>query len=117
MAWLWLTGYLDTRFTHGRREIGPFEQSVHAVLELAPVFAAVLLALAHPEAWRSPVWRLVPKDEPVPAAHVIAFAAVTLALLLVPLAEEGVRCRRAARDQARADTNQAEPRISTPRAV
>jgi hypothetical protein len=89
----WATAYVDTRYTYGVREIAPFEQSVHALLSLIPVFAVVLLALAHPQAWASPDWGIVPKASPIPAALLVAFIGPTLALQLVPLMEEGFRCR------------------------
>lgn len=37
-----LVGYLDTRRAYGRRALLPFEQHVHSVLDMAPVFALVL---------------------------------------------------------------------------
>lgn len=35
-------GYLDTRQAYGRRILGPFEQHVHSVLDMAPILAFVL---------------------------------------------------------------------------
>ena len=57
-------GYVDTRFAFPRRRIGPFEQHVHSVLDMAPWFAlcAVLLseaALAGEAGWTL-AWRQAP---------------------------------------------------------
>lgn len=37
-----VVGYMDTRQAYGRRPLLPFEQHVHSVLDMAPVFAFVL---------------------------------------------------------------------------
>ena len=37
-----IVGYVDTRQAYGRRPLLPFEQHVHSVLDMAPVFAFVL---------------------------------------------------------------------------
>jgi hypothetical protein len=38
-------GYLDTRSAYGLREIGPAEQHLHSVLDMAPVMGLVLCAI------------------------------------------------------------------------
>jgi hypothetical protein len=100
VLWHWQTAYVDTRYTHGRRDIRPFEQTVHAVMELVPLFAAVLLALAHPEVWQEPRWTLEAKRDPVPLAQVLGFLGLTVAVQLTPLLEEGLRCLKAERPGA-----------------
>jgi hypothetical protein len=93
----WLTAYLDNRYTHTRREIGPFEQQVHAVMTLVPVFAWALLVLAHPAAFERPEWRFDGKDPALRPAAIALVVGLTLLVDGLPLAEEGLRCARAAR--------------------
>jgi hypothetical protein len=38
-------GYLDTRSAYGLRKIGPLEQHIHSVLDMAPVMGLVLAAI------------------------------------------------------------------------
>lgn len=40
-----VVGYLDTRSAYGLREIGPFEQHVHSVLDMAPWTGLLLTSL------------------------------------------------------------------------
>lgn len=40
-----VVGYLDTRSAYGLREIGPAEQHIHSVLDMAPVIGLVLSAI------------------------------------------------------------------------
>lgn len=40
-----VVGYLDTRSAYGLREIGPAEQHLHSVLDMAPVMGWILAAI------------------------------------------------------------------------
>ncbi|MFK3647320.1 hypothetical protein ACI2IY_02640 [Lysobacter enzymogenes] len=73
-------GYLDTRQAYGRRDIRPFEQHLHSVLDLAPVAAlwwtfSWWYRAEAPLAWRDP---------PAPMAVWIAVIAPALLLCVAP---------------------------------
>jgi hypothetical protein len=99
---IWDIGYAD-----GRRRIVPFEQHVHALLELLPFTALSLVAIAHERQTRAlfgrgperPRFALRRKQRPIPvralAATIVAFA---LAVAL-PYGEELARCMRYERAQ------------------
>jgi hypothetical protein len=70
-----LTSWWDTSFAQPRRHIAPIEQQVHSWLEMLPLFALVLVALLHAPELTDPVWRLVPRDEAMPAGWRIALLA------------------------------------------
>jgi len=75
-----LLGYLDTRQAYGRRDIRPFEQHLHSVLDLAPVAAlwwtfSWWYRAEAPLAWRDP---------PAPTAVWIAVIAPALLLCAAP---------------------------------
>jgi len=93
----WVTAWWDNHYTHHQREITPFEQQVHAVMTLVPVFAWLLLALMHPEAVEQPQWRFAARDPAMQPAAVALVIGLVLILNGLPLAEEGLRCRRSAR--------------------
>lgn len=42
-----VTAWWDVHYTYGKRTIGPTEQHMHGLLEVLPVSALVLVALAH----------------------------------------------------------------------
>ena len=42
-----ITVWVELRFVVGRRSVGPFEQMVHSVMEILPLAALLLLAVAH----------------------------------------------------------------------
>ncbi len=72
-------GYLDTRQAYGRRALLPFEQHVHSVLDMAPVFAFVV--------YFAGLWLhgglgggLATRDPPLPA---VVWAAVLLPAALL----------------------------------
>lgn len=65
-----IIGYFDTRSAYGLREIGPLEQHIHSVLDMAPLIGLVLSTLMfsnfdkHGIYWRDPpvgsgVWMIV----------------------------------------------------------
>ncbi len=53
-----LAGYADTRVAFPRRLIGPFEQHLHSVLDMAPWFAWIVLAATGADAAREAGWTL-----------------------------------------------------------
>jgi hypothetical protein len=100
---IWDVGYAD-----GRRQIVPLEQHVHALLELLPVTALSLLALAHKEQARALVGRgsqparlrLRSKRRPLPARVLAATMGTFAAVVALPYAEELLRCMRYERERA-----------------
>jgi hypothetical protein len=103
-----LTTWWDLGYAASRRRIPPYEQWVHSVQLAMPWAGWVALAVAHSGQASAMVglgdaaadWSLRWRDPPVPLA---AWAAVLLGsatLVLLPLVEEHVRCRRAARSAA-----------------
>lgn len=76
-----VAAYVDTRQAYGRRDIRPFEQHVHSVLDMAPVIA---LGLVVATTWRSAPetgWALALRQPPL--------SAVVWALVLTPAAVLG----------------------------
>jgi len=73
-------GYLDTRQAYGRRDIRPFEQHLHSVLDLAPV-AALWWTFSWGYRAEAPLaWR----DPPAPTTVWIAVIAPALLLCVAP---------------------------------
>jgi hypothetical protein len=105
------TAIWDVRYAVRRRRVVPVEQHVHAVLEILPLTAILLLASAHwPQflalfglgaeparfelAWKSP---------PMPPALVAGILLAAFVLAFLPFAEElrrGIRAARARRGDA-----------------
>jgi hypothetical protein len=90
------TCHWDLHYTHGLREVSPFEQSVHAHMEALPVAAFVLLAASH---WvqvlaifgvgtEAPQWSLVPKHAPLPLPLSVGVVVSCLVFGALPYAEE-----------------------------
>lgn len=106
LAALWLVHefvtWLELRYAVPRRPVRPFEQMVHAALEMMPLTALLLVAVLHPQAALAPFtagdadWalRLAPALPPWPLVGTLA--AAVLLFDVIPLAEEQWRCRRAA---------------------
>lgn len=94
-----VTVWIDLRYAGPRRRIPPVEQMIHAVLEILP-WTALLLLLAH--AWPSldalaaSIDDLEPRlaDYGVPVAWRVGLAASIGALAVAPYAEELWRCWR-----------------------
>lgn len=97
-AW---TSWRDTCFAASVRMVGPAEQKVHAVLDMAPWFALALLALIHREALAPLLgpgaadWGLRLREAPFPPRVVVAVIAASLACGLLPAIAELRRGRRA----------------------
>jgi hypothetical protein len=94
------TTFVELRYTVPRRDVRPFEQMVHSFMEVLPLMVLALLAVM---AWDqvpalfdagAPDFTLRPKAQPWPAGYLLATAGAVLALNVLPLAEEGLRCLR-----------------------
>lgn len=94
------TAWWDIHYTHGKREIGPTEQHMHGLLEVLPMTALVLVALAHWDqtlsifgagaepadfalAWKTPM---------LPAWYIGTVVIGSVLLAVLPFAEEYRRC-------------------------
>lgn len=92
-----IVGYVDTRVAYGRRPIGPGEQHVHSILDMAPWIA---LAWASVASWNEATangWRLALRD---PQAGIGVWTAVVVPALLAcgwPALSEWRRSLAAAR--------------------
>lgn len=76
-----VVGYRDTRIAYPLRRIGPLEQHVHSVLDMAPWFALVVLALAAGERMAVPAWQMAWRD-PLPTLSMQAWVLLPAALLV-----------------------------------
>ncbi|UZN51888.1 diguanylate cyclase [Cupriavidus cauae] len=96
------TAWWDVHYTYGRRVIGPTEQHMHGLLEVLPLSAVALVAVAHwPQALalfglggRAPDFSLTPKQPPLPGWYLAAVLAATALCGVLPFVEEFYRCRR-----------------------
>ena len=59
-------GYLDTRVAWPRRDIRPFEQHVHSVLDMAPIIGLAAVIALHLDAFTSPALQWRWRDSPLP---------------------------------------------------
>lgn len=92
----------DVSYANGRRYTPPAEQHVHSFLEVMPMIGAVLLFSTHPRAAanlvKNPRSAIVPafrrKRHPVPPAYLAAYYSAVMALIVIPYAEEFIRCLR-----------------------
>ena len=98
------TTFVELHYTVPRREVRPFEQMVHSFMEILPLLVLAVVAvmqwdevLALFDAGGAPDFALRAKNPPWPAGYLVGMAAAVLALNVVPMAEEGVRCWRAGR--------------------
>jgi hypothetical protein len=97
-----LTAYIDVRYADATRKVQPWEQMVHSFLEILPITAYLLLAVAQ---WPQLLSLFgLGEERPMflPEFHILsipyAMAAVAAAFLfnLVPYLEELARCLRTA---------------------
>src|SRR3954468_12025742 len=97
------TVYWDLTYTAPRREIAPFEQQVHAWLELVPLVAIALIAVLHwPETKALFGFRDGPldlslrlRDEPLPLWYRVGLLISVALFDALPYCEELWRCLRA----------------------
>jgi hypothetical protein len=92
-----VTTWMELRFVVGRREVSPIEQMIHSFMEILPLAGLFLLLGLYADR-RNPAgasdWSLRLKDEPLPAAYLLAALAGAMLLNVLPLAEESWRCWR-----------------------
>lgn len=102
-----VTAWWDLHYTYGKREIAPTEQHMHALLEVLPVTALVLVTLAYwPQALalfgagpQAADFSLAWKTPALPGWYVAAILVGSLVLGVLPFVEEFSRCLRWRRTQ------------------
>jgi hypothetical protein len=103
-----ITTWIELRYTAPLRDVQPGEQMVHSFMEILPL---LVLALAAVIGWDrvaglfeagAPDFALALKAEPWPASYLAGLGCAVLLLNVLPLAEEGWRCARAAQRSGRA---------------
>jgi hypothetical protein len=100
------------------REVTPLEQHVHSFLESLPYGALSALMCLHADQvkallrggnGRADAWRLVPRRRPLSRGYLAGIAAAIGACVVLPYAEELVRCVRAGRrNKKRASSDEAD---------
>lgn len=94
------TTFVELRYTVPRRVVRPSEQMVHSFMEILPLAVLALLAATRwDEALAlfgagTPDFGLRLKPRPWPAAYLVGLVGAVALLNVLPLAEEGLRCRR-----------------------
>ncbi|CAG2135150.1 hypothetical protein LMG19282_01037 [Cupriavidus campinensis] len=104
-----VTAWFDVRYAVSRRTVPPNEQHVHSLLEMLPVTAVAMLAAAHWDqflalfgaAAEPPSLTLTPKRDPLPPLYLMGLFAALGLLVVLPYAEELLRCLRAQAARAR----------------
>ncbi|MFF7727073.1 diguanylate cyclase [Streptomyces sp. NPDC008001] len=99
------TALYDVSLATAEREVRPLEQHIHSFLEVLPLSALAFTACLHADEARALLrggrgprdWKLLPKDNPLPAKYLAALGAVICAGVLLPYGEEMSRCLRARR--------------------
>ncbi|MGD0475430.1 MAG: hypothetical protein ABSB70_19755 [Candidatus Velthaea sp.] len=94
--------FRDIAYAEPLRRPEPNEQHVHSFLEVLPVMALTTLLTLHPaqtaalfgRGTKPPVWRLRPKEPALRGRYLAAVAAAVTSFLVVPYAEELLRCYR-----------------------
>ncbi|WP_030824986.1 hypothetical protein [Streptomyces hygroscopicus] len=99
------TALWDVSLATGEREVRPVEQHIHSFLEVLPLSAMAFTCCLHGEQVRAALrggdrpedWKLLPKENPLPARYLAAIGLGIGAFVVLPYAEEMKRCVRAAR--------------------
>ncbi|MCQ4043309.1 diguanylate cyclase [Streptantibioticus rubrisoli] len=99
------TAMWDVTVATGEREVRPLEQHIHSFLEVLPLTAAAFATCLHWDQARSMVcggtradgWKLLPKDNPLPARYLAGVGAAVVTFVALPYGEELLRCLRARR--------------------
>jgi len=99
------TALWDVSLATGKREVRPVEQHIHSFLEVLPLSALAFTSCLHWEQVRATLrggdtaedWKLLPKENPLPARYLAAIGAAIGAFVALPYAEEMTRCVKAAR--------------------
>ncbi|MEU8890434.1 diguanylate cyclase [Streptomyces sp. NPDC048442] len=100
------TALWDVSLATDKREVRPVEQHIHSFLEVLPLTAAAFTTCLHWDQVREALrgggraddWKLVPKQRPLSAGYLGAIAAGVGLCVVLPYAEEMIRCVRARRD-------------------
>jgi hypothetical protein len=87
-----VTAYADTTYADTRRLISPFEQHVHAYLDLLPLFALALVVAIHWPGIAGGDLQLRWRENPLPAKYALPVL-VALAVAALAVLEEHVRVR------------------------
>ena len=104
-----ITAYWDLAYAGAHREITPLEQQVHSLLEMIPLMALLLIALAH---WGQVLALVGMGDEDVqlflrarepalPTAYLICFFVAVMVFSVIPYADELWRGLKASSSSAR----------------
>ncbi|MES2937128.1 MAG: hypothetical protein V4864_05575 [Pseudomonadota bacterium] len=100
IALLWLAHevatWIELRYTVRLREVRPIEQMVHSFMEILPLVALGVLAVAHWDAVAAGDFGLRWKAEPWPAANLWGIGIAAALFNALPLGEETLRCWRVA---------------------
>ncbi|MET7762909.1 diguanylate cyclase [Streptomyces sp. NPDC005393] len=99
------TALWDVSLATGEREVRPVEQHIHSFLEVLPLSALAFTSCLHWDQVRAALrggdtaedWKLLPKENPLPARYLAAIGAAIGAFVALPYAEEMTRCVKAAR--------------------
>lgn len=84
--------YMDVRYATRTRDVTPFEQMVHSVLELSPITAWLMLAALHFDQVSAPDFGLRVKTPPLAATYIGGVLLAALLLGAIPYCEEFFRC-------------------------
>jgi hypothetical protein len=115
-----LTAIWDVAYAETHRRVTPTEQHIHSLLEVVPLMAVSFLAILHWDQARAlvrcgaaqPDFRLRQKRRPLSGRYVGALLAALGTAIVLPYAEEFVRCLRMDRTLA-ARPAPAEPATQT----
>lgn len=95
------TAWWDLHYSSPRREIPPFEQMVHSFQEVIPLAAFACVAMLHWNQFAALLmlsadarFALEGKRDALPASYLVAVLIATFAFVILPFAEEFLRCRR-----------------------
>ena len=99
------TALWDVSLATGKREVRPVEQHIHSFLEVLPLSALAFTSCLHWKQVRATLrggdtaedWKLLPKENPLPARYLVAIGTAIGAFVALPYAEEMTRCVKAAR--------------------
>ena len=86
--------FTDVSYTDSRRYISPFEQHVHAYMEVLPWTSLALTAILHPQAISVVSWALRKKQESLPAPVLAAVLVPALLFAVIPALAELVSTLR-----------------------
>ncbi|GAC1419987.1 MAG: hypothetical protein NVSMB5_12250 [Candidatus Velthaea sp.] len=92
----------DVEYAFHRRFVSPGEQHTHSFLEVLPIMAFSYVVVLHPQQTLALLGRgaepmrleLRLKNQPLPPAYIAAILAGVFALVVIPYAEEFMRCYR-----------------------